>query len=68
MSTTKTKTKRINSNLIYEKLLTNDKTKLTINETDILNKRILEIKQLTTIPKKEKITKCHICKYLNQTI
>ena len=54
MSTTKTKTKRINSNLLYEKLLTNDKTKLTINETDILNKRILELKQLTTIPKKEK--------------
>ena len=54
MSTTKTKTKRINSNLLYEKLLTNDKTKLTNNETDILNKRILELKQLTTIPQKEK--------------
>ena len=54
MSTTKTKTKRINfnnklNNLLYEKLLTNDKTKLTINETDILNKRILELKQLTTV-------------------
>ena len=44
MSTTKTKTKRINSNLLYEKLLTNDKKKLTINEADILNKRILELK------------------------
>ena len=52
MSTTKTNTKRINSNLLYEKLLTNDKKKLTSNETDILNKRILELKQLTTIPKK----------------
>ena len=48
------KTKRINSNLLYEKLLTNDKTKLTNNETNILNKRILELKQLTNIPKKEK--------------
>ena len=54
MSSTKTKTKRINSNLLYEKLLTNDKTKLTTNETDILNKRILELKQLTIIPQKEK--------------
>ena len=54
MSTTKIKTKRLNSNLLYEKLLTNDKTKLTNNETDILNKRILELKQLTTIPQKEK--------------
>ena len=54
MSTTKIKTKRLNSNLLYEKLLTNDKKKLTTNETDILNKRILELKQLTTIPKKEK--------------
>ena len=54
MSSTKIKTKRLNSNLLYEKLLTNDKTKLTNNETDILNKRILELKQLTTIPKSEK--------------
>ena len=54
MNTTKTKTKQINSNLLYKKLLTNDKKKLTINETDILNKRILELKQLTTIPQKEK--------------
>ena len=54
MSTTKMKNKRIKSNLLYEKLLTNDKTKLTNNETDILNKRILELKQLTTIPQKEK--------------
>ena len=48
------KNKRTNSNLLYEKLLTNDKTKLTNNETDILNKRILELKQLTIIPQKEK--------------
>ena len=54
MSTTKMKNKRIKSNLLYEKLLTNDKTKLTNNETDILNKRILELKQLISIPKTEK--------------
>ena len=54
MNTTKTKTKQINSNLLYNKLLTNDKKKLTINEADILNKRILELKQLTTIPQKRK--------------
>ena len=31
-----------------------EKLKLTTNETNILNKRILELKQLTKIPKKEK--------------
>ena len=30
------KKNRTNSNLLYEKLLTNDKTKLTTNETNIL--------------------------------
>ena len=54
MSNIKNKNKRTNSNLLYEKLLTNDKKKLTNNETDILNKRILELKQLTIIPQKEK--------------
>ena len=48
------KNKRTNSNLLYEKLLTNDKKNLSTNETEILNKRILELKQLTTIPQKEK--------------
>ena len=47
------KNKRTNSNLLYEKLLTNDKKNLSTNETEILNKRILELKQLTTIPQKE---------------
>ena len=54
MSNIKNKNKRINSNLLYEKLLTNDKKKLSTNETDILNKRILELKELTIIPQKEK--------------
>ena len=48
------KNKRTNSNLLYEKLLTNDKKNLSTNETEILNKRILELKQLTSIPHKEK--------------
>ena len=48
------KNKRTNSNLLYEKLLTNDKKNLSTNETEILNKRILELKQLTIIPQKEK--------------
>ena len=48
------KKKRTNSNLLYEKLLTNNKKNLSTNETEILNKRILELKELTTIPQKEK--------------
>ena len=48
------KRKATNSNLLYEKLLTNDKKNLSTNETEILNKRILELKELTTIPQKEK--------------
>ena len=54
MSNIKNKNKRTNSNLLYEKLLTNYKKNLSTNETEILNKRILELKQLTNIPQKEK--------------
>ena len=54
MNNIKNKNKRTNSNLLYEKLLTNDKKNLSTNETEILNKRILELKQLTSIPQKEK--------------
>ena len=50
----KTQLKKMNSNLLYEKLLTNNKKKLSENETVILNNRILELKQLTTVPKIEK--------------